>query len=233
MNPESEARADALLRAIARQGRTAAAESDAPAAEPGDAERVARISAAVLARLPSSPPLPRARRAQAPLRALAAAAVLVVAVLFGTQAGRSPSPTLPPYQLEVAGLDAATRSLPGAEPVGRATASVGNRLLLVLRPQRAVTTPIVGELWRVDAAHATRLSTPVAVSAQGALFVDAVVGTELALEPGSHRLWVVARDPRARIAAEQLVDAASPRVAPGVHALAFELEVVPAGGAVP
>lgn len=233
MNPPAERRAEALLRDIARHRPDEAAPVDAPAAEPGDAERVARISAAVLARLPAQPPAAPTRTARPPSRALAWAAVLVVAVTLGTQFGRTPPAPLPAYALEVTGFDAATRGLADSQPSSHASATLGNRLLVVLRPQRAVTTEVVGELWRVEGPRALRLPTPVVVSAQGALFVDAVVGADLALAPGTHRLWLVARDGRATLASEGLTHAESPFTAPGVHAVAFELDVLPERGATP
>jgi hypothetical protein len=234
MNLPEEQRADALLRAIARTRRDAGVEApDLPTVEPGDAARAARISAAVLATLPARPRESRAQAGHAMQRRLAGAAVLLVAVLSGVYLGREPLATLPDYQLEIAGADAATRGPAAPESPSRTTVTRGNRLLLVLRPGRAVDVRVVGTLWRVDGNRVVALPTPVAASAQGALFVDAKVGGDLDLPPGPHRLWLVAHDAGIDPEGSRLANARSPVSVPGLRAVAIDLLVLADPGGPP
>lgn len=223
-----EVRADELLRAIARhQHDTRSEPRPDPEVEPGDAELAQRISGAVLATLPASKTRVIQPKRRLPMHVAGWAAALTLSFALALLLGRGPPEMLPAYRLEAAGFDQPTRSAHLQGPQSRRSITIGNRLTLILRPSRSVTTPVLGEVWRVNGREAARLPTPVATSAQGSVFLDAVIGEELILPAGRHRLWLIVRVDRAEVPLRRLVERSSSFAAPGIQAVAVEIEVVP------
>jgi hypothetical protein len=156
------ATADALLKAIGRASRTldaARAADAAPISEADDEALVANITRRLLAQqqqapspivqaAPPSRPTARRRRPWWIGIAAAAASLAFAWLLVPAQFGTGP---LPSYSAEVSGLD---RDLRGATPVTpkpwKGSATIGNRLLVTLRPEIASESTVVAKLW-----HAT------------------------------------------------------------------------------
>lgn len=242
---DDEQRADALLRAIAaarRADRAAApmgASTDADAgadAQKEDQKLVQTIVARVVAQRNEQPSpaahIPR-RRVH---HGVGWAAAIALALVLGIATRSTPDAMLPDYSLETAGLDQSMRSTVAADgPAERVLpkVSLGNRLVLSLRPQDAVDARVIGELWLASPPAATLLPTAVTVSAQGALRVDAVVGSGIDLGTGRHRLWLVARVPQMATPALRLLESPAEIVEPGLHGVAIDIEIVATDGQVP
>ncbi len=195
--------ADALLRAMGRALRETDSHSmtDTPtAASTDDEPLIAGITQRVLARqqqsgLSSTQPVaaivgaPRARRPR--WTGLAAIAASVALAWMLLPAYFAPAP-LPIYAAEVSGLD---REFRGADPEPLqswdGTATLGNRVVVTLRPEVASDAVVVARLWHAVGNDITVLDVPLRRSPAGTLRLDAMLGRELALAPGAHRLWLV------------------------------------------
>lgn len=185
---DSPEQLDAMLRAIGRASRDCApAPGDAAGAD--DEALIARLTERVLAeqgRAPQAPTRPRASRPAWLGAALAAS----LALAFYFVPPRGGVPAVPAYAAEVSGLDRAYRdAAPSTDTRGAIT--VGNRLVVVLRPPVSTSVPVTARLWRDDGHELDAIDVPLTPSAAGAWRLDAVVGAQLPLDPGEHRLWLV------------------------------------------
>lgn len=196
--------ADALLRAMGRAQRETDLHSmtDTPISTSTDDDAlVANITQQVLAqqqqsRLNSTQTVPaivvgaaRARRPRWTGFAAIAASVALAWILL--PAYFAPE-RLPIYAAEVSGMD---REFRGAAPEPlqpwNGTATLGNRVVVTLRPKVASAAAVVATLWHAVGNDIEALDVPLRRSPAGTLRLDAVLGRELALAPGAHRLWLV------------------------------------------
>ncbi len=181
---------DAVLRAIGRASREP---SPAPrdATDADDEALIARLTQRVLAEQGRATTAPARTRSARPawLGAALAASLALVWVFVPLRGG---APNVPDYAVEISGLDRATRdATPAAEATTRGAITVGNRLVVVLRPPVSSSVPVNARLWREDGDQLAAIDVPLTPSAAGAWRMDAVVGAQLPLNPGAHRLWLV------------------------------------------
>lgn len=194
---------DALLSAMGRVLRTPDSSSvtDTPAVTATDDDAlIAGITQRVLTQQqhagspsPQSVPAildaPRARRPRWSGLAAVAASVALAWMLLPTYFAAA---RLPTYVAEVSGMDRAFRAdAPEPPQQWNGSATLGNRLVVTLRPEIASEAPVVATLWHAVGNDVEALDVPLQRSSAGALRLDVVLGRELALEPGAHRLWLV------------------------------------------
>ncbi len=190
-NP-SNAELDAMLSAMAGAGADPAPDAEVAASADNDEETIARITASVLAQQSKHMPQPLARRRQYAPWWLGIATAAGLALVWSFMPRSYPVAPLPHYAIEFSGLDAGQRDQPeqgGARPEG--VISIGNRLIVILRPEQAVDTVVSARLWHANGAAIERLDVPLQRSATGTIRLDIEVGRELQLTPGHHRLWLV------------------------------------------
>ncbi len=194
---------DALLQAMARALRETDSHSmtdTSTATSTDDAALIAGITQGVLAQqqqsglnstqsVPAIFGVPRARRPR--WTGLAAIAASVALAWMLLPAYFAPA-RLPIYAAEVSGMD---REFRGAAPEPlqpwNGTATVGNRVVVTLRPKVASDAAVVARLWHAVGDDIEVLDVPLRRSPAGTLRLDAVLGRELALAPGAHHLWLV------------------------------------------
>lgn len=241
----SDPREDFLLRRLGRHAAEreradreleAAARTEPAAADrPLDAEARGRIVAR-LEQVVSAERGP-ARRTPAsvlawPLAAmlLATVSILVFRATIGDadSAGGRPPATLPGYTIRVEG---ATRTERGDGAPERPLAlAPGNRLQVVLTPREPVAGTVAARAYlaRGGGWQAMDGGARLAVSDQGAVRLDAILGSELEIAAGTARLLLMVGDPRALPTAEAAAAASAPTgraSGPGWHAFSLALEI--------
>lgn len=194
---QTDAQLDAALAAIARAGHDAIDEIGSTMDEHKhangavDEALVTRITAAVVAQQARERSLyaKRSGNSWRWIAGLATAASMLVAVWFGvTISGSEP---LPSYAAQVSGYDAVMRGSGTTLPTAHKTLTLGNRLVVSLRPASNSTAPARAGLWSMNADGVQRIEVPIHRSTAGAFRLDARIGDELKLEIGQHRLWLV------------------------------------------
>ncbi len=161
------------------------------------------------------------RRARRPAFAIPAAlaAGLLVALLLPTLLTGPRTDPLPDYVLRVSGMTAQLRADPTDEVEVRATSEApvalqlapGNQLRLLMTPATEAGEPVDTRLFLQSPAHPTPEalaldSALVRTAASGAIRIQATVGDDLLLPPGTSRLLVVVGRSDALPQADRLAD---------------------------
>jgi hypothetical protein len=218
---------DALLAAIARAGAEPTAAEEVATSADDDEALIARITAGVLAQQ-SAPPMSRSSAAPRRRRpwwlGVATAASLALAWLLVPRTYDVAA--LPEYAFEISGLDAAQRDSAAANARRRDGAiTLGNRLIVTLRPQTTTGVAAAARLWHARDDAIERLDVPLQRSASGTVRLDAEVGSELQLAPGHHQLWLVIGPEDYLPDAATLRATLQPSASPDRYVLPFSLTV--------
>jgi hypothetical protein len=225
--PKSNAELDALLAAMARAGTEPATADDAATATADDEALIAAITQRVLAQqsAPTRQAASTAVRRHRPwwLGVATAASLALAWLLLPRPYDAAP---LPDYAIEFSGLDARQRDQSAATSERRdGVITLGNRLVLTLRPEVATGTATVAHLWHANGDAIERLDVPLQNSAAGTVRLDVELGRELRLAPGSHRLWLVIGREDYVPDAVLLRSIVQPKPSPDHYVLPFSLDV--------